>query len=318
VNAMIVARSINELKKEVNSVVTVGTFDGVHLAHQEIVREVVHRAKMKEGRSVVITFDPHPKEVVMSAKGPVQLLTTIDERIELLDALDVDVLFVIKFTHEFSRLRSREFYERCLVNGSGVSEVVVGYDHKFGSNREGSTEELVRIGQDFDFSVFAFHPYTVNGEVVSSTQVRRALAEGNVERAKAFLGREYSLRGAVVKGDGRGKTIGYPTANIKPDSDKKMIPAKGVYLVGVKLDEKNYFGMMNIGVRPTVTDGVQQTMEVHLFDFADDIYGKNLTITFLRKLRNEQKFASLQELITQLGNDKAQSLKLIAEHGQRQ
>lgn len=315
---MIVVGSLSELKKETNSVVTVGTFDGVHLAHQEIVREVVHRAKMKEGRSIVVTFEPHPKEVVGKLKDPIHLLTTIDERIELLHAQGVDVLLVINFTYEFSRLSSREFYEGFLVNGTGVSEVVVGYDHMFGRNREGSIEELIKIGQQFDFSVFAFHPYTVNGEVVSSTQVRKALAEGNVERAKAFLGREYSLQGTVVKGDGRGQTIGYPTANINPDSEKKMIPAKGVYLVGIKLEGRDYFGMMNIGVRPTVTNALQQTIEVHLFDFSETIYGKKLTIAFLRRLRDEQKFSSLEQLIHQLGNDKAQSLKLIAEHGQRQ
>lgn len=314
---MIVARSLNELQKDANSVVTVGTFDGVHLAHQEIVREVVHRAKMKEGRSVVVTFEPHPKEIVGKLKDPLHLLTTIDERMELLEAQGIDALLVIHFTYEFSRLSSREFYERCLVNGTGVSEVVVGYDHMFGRNREGSIEKLINMGQQFDFSVFALHPYTVNGEVVSSTQVRKALAVGNVERAKAFLGREYSLRGTVVRGDGRGRGIGYPTANIKPESEKKMIPAKGVYLVGVKLDGKNLFGMMNIGVRPTMTDTLQQTVEVHLFDFADDIYGKNLIITFLKRLRDEQKFASLEQLIHQLGNDKAQSLQFIAENAHR-
>jgi riboflavin kinase/FMN adenylyltransferase len=314
---MIVARAIGELKREKNSVVTVGTFDGVHLAHQEIVREVVHRAKMKEGRSVVVTFDPHPKEVVGEFKEPIHLLTTVDERRELLDALNVDVLFVIEFTKEFSQQNSREFFERYLVNGTGVSEVVVGYDHKFGTKRQGSAEALVRMGEVFDFSVFSFHPYTVNGEVVSSTLVRHALTNGEVERAHAFLGREYSLRGTVVAGDGRGRTIGYPTANIEPESRSKLIPATGVYLVGVQIAEKKFFGMMNIGVRPTVTDGTQQVMEAHLFDFTGDAYGKRVTISFLKRLRDEQKFASLQELIAQLGKDENVSRKHISEILQR-
>jgi riboflavin kinase/FMN adenylyltransferase len=315
---MIVARSLDELKKERGSVVTVGTFDGVHLAHQEIVREVVQRARMTGGRSIVITFDPHPKEIVRSARGPVSLLTTVDERIALLSPLGVDVLFVIEFTYEFSQLTSREFYARYLVNGTGVSEVVVGYDHMFGHNREGTIQELMKMGKEFDFSVFAFHPYTVNGEVVSSTQVRRALAAGNVEKAASLLGREYSLQGMVVKGDGRGKTLGYPTANIRPDSERKQIPARGVYLVIVTFRGANFFGMMNIGIRPTVSNTLQEIVEVHLFDFAEDIYGEKLTVTFVKKLRDEQKFASIEDLVRQLGSDKAKSLKLIAEYVQRQ
>jgi riboflavin kinase/FMN adenylyltransferase len=240
---MIVARSITEIKLEKNSVVTVGTFDGVHRAHQEIVREVVHRARRIEGRSVVVTFDPHPKEVVGKFSVPIHLLTTVDERIALFDALKVDVLLVIRFTVEFSQQRSHEFYERYLVKGTGVSEVVVGYDHKFGSNRQGGTEELVRMGKEFDFSVFTFHPYSVNGEIVSSTQVRRALAAGDVVKAEAFLGRPYSFRGTVVTGDGRGKTIGYPTANIVLESEMKLVPANGVYVVTVELEGENVFGI---------------------------------------------------------------------------
>ena len=311
---MIVARSINGLKQEKNSVVTVGTFDGVHLAHQHIVREVVHRARMKEGRSVVVTFDPHPKEIVGDQTRPVALLTTLDERVELLRKQSVDLLVVIEFTFDFSRLKSHEFYERYLVNGVGVSEVVVGYDHMFGRNREGTTEDLVHMGQEFGFSVIALQQYSVDGEVVSSTQARQAIETGNIERAKKFLGYDYQLRGTVVRGDGRGRTIGYPTANIEPESSKKLIPAKGVYLVGVQLDEEKYFGMMNIGTRPTVSDGLQRTVEVHLFNFDRDIYGRRLVISFLKRLRDEQKFASLQDLVNQLGADKATSLKYIAQH----
>lgn len=315
---MIVARGIEELTREKNSVATVGTFDGVHRAHQEIVREVVHRAKMREGRSVVVTFEPHPREVVGENTEPIHLLTTMDERIELLAALNVDLLFIIAFTKEFSQQTSREFFYQYLVNGTGVSEVVVGYDHKFGTKRQGSTEALIRMGEEFDFSVFAFHPYSLKGEIVSSTLVRRALMNGEVTRAQEFLGREYSLRGTVVAGDGRGRTIGYPTANIEPESRKKLIPANGVYLVGVHIAERQLFGMMNIGVRPTVTEGTRHVMEVHVFDFTGDAYGQQVKISFLRKLRDEQQFASLQELIAQLGNDENVSRKYISEMLQRQ
>jgi riboflavin kinase/FMN adenylyltransferase len=315
---MIVARSIDDVRREKNSIVTVGTFDGVHRAHQEILREVVHRAKRIEGRSAVITFDPHPKEVVGVSNDPLQLLSTIDERIELLKKHQIDVLLILHFTYEFSQQSSHDFYERYVVVGTGVSEVVVGYDHMFGRNREGSTQELVQMGKQYDFSVFALHPFAVEGEVVSSTQVRRALAEGDIDRANKFLGYEYSLTGSVVRGDERGRTIGYPTANIKLDSEKKLIPAKGVYLVGVQVEKKAFFGMMNIGVRPTVTRGLQQTIEVHLFDFSEDIYGKKITVSFLKRLRSEQRFSSLEGLIEQLNNDKAQSMKYITELAPRQ
>jgi len=183
----------------------------------------------------------------------------------------------------------------------------------FGRDRQGTIEELVRMGKEFDFSVFAFHQYTVNGEVVSSTQVRRALLAGDIEKARAFLGRYYALKGTVIAGDRRGASIGFPTANIKPHGANKLIPARGVYLVGVQLDGKQRYGMMNIGVRPTMTDGRQQTIEVHLFDFAGDIYGKELTVTFLRRLRDERTFASVEELVAQLGKDKVQALSMLAE-----
>lgn len=315
---MIVARSVKEIVRDTKSVVTVGTFDGVHRAHQEIVREVVYRAKRNEGRSVVVTFDPHPKEVVASRRGPVQLLTTIEERIELLKRQQIDLLVVVPFTYEFSQQTSREFYEHFVVAVIGVGEVVVGYDHMFGRNREGDIEELVRMGQRYDFSVFALHPYSVEGEVVSSTQVRKAIHDGDIVRATMLLGHDYAFSGTVVVGDRRGRTIGYPTANIRPESGKKLTPGKGVYLVGVEIGSEHFFGMMNIGVRPTLTSGLQETIEVHVFDFSQDIYGKRITVTFLRKLRDEQKFASLQDLMHQLGTDKAQSLQYIAELTSRQ
>jgi len=310
---MIVARSIDKITREKNSVVTVGTFDGVHLAHQEIVREVVQRAKLKEGRSVVITFDPHPKEVVGNFKEPIHLLTTIEERIELLRSLDVDLLFIVDFTLAFSKLSSREFYERYLQQGIGVVEVIVGYDHKFGNNRQGTAEDLVRMGESFDFSVYSFHPYTVDGEVVSSTQIRRALAAGNVEKAQMFLGRPYSFSALVIKGDGRGKTIGYPTANMQMRSEKKMLPAHGVYLVEALVGGARRFGMMNIGVRPTVNAGGNLTLEVHLFDFEQDLYGQEITVSLLKRIRDENKFASLQELTRQLEADKETSLRHLSQ-----
>lgn len=314
---MNIVRSLDELRRDLQSVITVGTFDGVHLAHREIVREVVSRARSRKGRSVVITFDPHPKEIVTSSRGPVRLLSTLEERIRLFEAMNVDLLFVIRFTLAFSRLTSKEFYQQYAVDGVGVSEVVVGYDHMFGRDRQAGIEELVRMGQLFAFSVYAVPPYSVDGLVVSSTRIRKALADGNIDHANRLLGYPYTLSGVVVRGDGRGKTIGYPTANLAPSSDRKIIPGRGVYLVGVRLRGRTYHGMLNIGLRPTVTDGTEQTMEVHIFEFDGEIYAEEVTIAFLKKLREEQKFASAQQLIEQLHKDKEESMRQIAERDKR-
>ncbi len=310
---MNVVRSLDQLQREKNSVVTVGTFDGIHLAHREIIREVVNRARMREGRSVVVTFDPHPKEVVTSARGAVQLLSTLDERITLLSGLHVDLLLVIPFTFEFSRVSASEFYTAYIDGRVGVSEVVVGFDHTFGRDREAGTKDLVALGRDLDFSVFAVHPMTVDGEPISSTRIRRSLAAGDVERAERMLGYPYSMSGTVVTGDGRGRTLGFPTANLHLLGGRKQIPGNGVYLVSVAgAGIQQRYGIMNIGVRPTVSAGTAQVIEVHMFDFSRDIYGERLEVTFLRRLRDERRFASVAELVEQLGKDRDHARRLIS------
>ncbi len=316
---MKVSRALHDVEREKDSVVTVGTFDGVHRAHQEIIREVVNRTRVREGRSVVVTFDPHPKQVVSSARGPVRLLSTMEERIARLGALQVDLLWVIPFTYEFSRQSSTEFYQKYIVDGCGVSEVVVGYDHMFGRDREAGIEELVRMGKTFDFSVFAVHPFTVDGKPVSSTRIRKALDEGRVEEANALLGYAYAIRGTVVRGDGRGgSAFGYPTANLALPEDSKAVPGRGVYVVEVEAGGRHLHGMMNIGVRPTVAEEGNLTCEVHLFDFSGDLYGATLTVSCLHRLRDERKFASVADLIVQLNRDREESLRLIASRIQQQ
>lgn len=315
---MIVVRSLARITKDTNSVVTVGTFDGVHLAHQEILRDVVSRARMKEARSVVVTFEPHPKEVVGNADRPVRLLATIEERESLIRKLNVDVLFVIDFTYEFSRISAQEFYGQYVVNGIGVNEVVVGYDHMFGRDRTAGIEDLVQMGQKYNFSVSAVQQYRVDGVVVSSTLVRNVIAEGDVERAARLLGYTFTLKGSVVHGDGRGRTIGFPTANVRPITESKIVPGSGVYFVGILLRGRQLFGMMNIGVRPTVQSGGGVSLEVHIFGLTEDIYGEYVEISFLRKLREEQKFASLEHLTQQLNIDRETSLRFIAEFEKRQ
>ena len=309
---MRVVHGVAEVQRDPSSVVTVGTFDGVHLAHREIITEVVNRARMKEGRSVVVSFDPHPREVVGGGRDPVRLLTTLYERVELLELLRVDMLVLIPFTPEFSRLSPRAFFTQYVVEGIGVSEVVVGYDHMFGRDRQAGIEDLVHLGKEFDFSVFALHPYAVEGETVSSTAIRSALAAGDVVRARAFLGYEYVISGHVVRGDGRGRTIGFPTANIVPDNTAKLVPAGGVYLVGVRHGNTQRFGMMNIGVRPTVSAGTALTLEVHIFDFEGNLHGEAVAVSFLRRLREERKFGSVEDLAVQLDQDREVSLRLLA------
>jgi riboflavin kinase / FMN adenylyltransferase len=309
---MIVLRSFDTLRREKNSVVSVGTFDGIHLAHQEIIHEVVHRARMREGRSVVVTFDPHPKEVVTSARGPVQLLSTLDERIALLDALHVDVFLVIPFTWEFSRMSAEEFYRSIIDARVGVSEVVVGYDHMFGRDREAGTAALMALGRDLDFSVFAVHPMALESEPISSTRIRRALAAGDVTLAERMLGYPYLISGTVAGGDRRGRTLGFPTANLDPEASKKVVPGNGVYLVRVNVGADQAYGIMNIGVRPTVSAGVQRVIEVHILDFSRDIYGERIAVTFLRRLRDEKKFGSVQELVEQLNTDREHAYRTIS------
>jgi riboflavin kinase/FMN adenylyltransferase len=307
---------MEEVVRDKNSVVTVGTFDGVHLAHRAILREVVNRARMREGRSVVLTFDPHPKEVVPSPKGgEVRLLTTVQERVAAFTPLGIDAVFVVPFTTEFAQLSPQEFYRRYVIEGTGASEVVVGYDHMFGRGRSAGIEDLMKMGKELDFSVFAVHPFTVDGEPVSSTRIRRALAVGDLEHARKLLGYRYGVSGKVVRGDRRGATLGFPTANISPDSLRKALPAYGVYVVAVGWNGATHFGMMNIGVRPTVKPSHRETMEVHLFDFSGELYGESLRVVFLQRLRDERRFASLGELIAQLHRDRDASREVLAHLG---
>jgi len=314
---MRVVRSLTEVTRDRSSVVTVGTFDGVHLAHQEIVREVVRRAKVNEGRSVVVTFDPHPREVLGSRGAFPGLLTTVEERIGLIRDLQVDLLVVVPFTYEFSRISPARFYEDVLVRGVGLSEVVVGYDHMFGKDRAAGIDELVHMGRSMHFSVFAVQPFMLGGETVSSSLIRQSLAAGDVVKARRMLGRPYAFRSRVVPGDGRGRTIGVPTANLRPEAETKLIPANGVYVVAVRHPGGDAAGMMNIGVRPTVSDAGARVIEVHLLDFTGDLYGAGVEVHLLRRLREERRFASLDELKAQLARDRAETLRVLAEHHQR-
>ncbi len=308
---MLIAKSLDEIPYDRNSVITVGTFDGIHLGHQKIINELIIRSKSRNGRSILITFDPHPREI--AGRGPTKLLTTIEERLHHLAQSEIDIIFIIKFTFEFSRLSYDEFYKNYIYDKIGMSEVIVGYDHMFGKDREANITQLINLGKRLEFMVDSISPVTVEGVVVSSSRIRDIVMRGDVKLAEKYLGRQYSLEGKVVNGDGRGKSIGFPTANIQPLSNNKLIPAEGVYFVHVNLEEQKYYGMLNIGCRPTFTADIQKIIEVHLFEFKNNIYDKMLTINFHRRIRSEIKFKSKEELAAQLKNDEQECKIYISE-----
>ncbi len=310
---MIVAYGLEDIPFEKNSVVTVGSFDGVHKAHQTVIQEVVERARHRGGRSVVVTFDPHPKEVLRKGTENITLLSTLEERQELCAELGVGWFVVIHFTYEFSRQGFRDFFLRYLVKGIGVSEMVEGYDHHFGRDREGSIEELLKLGKEFQFSVVAMKPVYIGDEIVSSSRVRQLLVEGNVEKTCELLGRPYTLKGTVVRGDGRGRSLGFPTANIQLETPRKIVPKNGIYFVEARIGNDSHFGLSNVGVRPTFVDDGERLVEVYVLDLDQDLYGAKMEVSFLQRLRDELKFDSAEELITQMEKDKEVGERLRSE-----
>ncbi|MCR4416415.1 MAG: bifunctional riboflavin kinase/FAD synthetase [Ignavibacteria bacterium] len=303
---------INEIKKDKNTILTVGTFDGVHLGHQKIINEMIYQSVENNCRNLVITFDPHP-QIVLSKENSIRILTTLDEKLEYLNYLVVQNVLVINFTKEFSQLDFRTFVEDYLVNKIGLHTVVVGTDHHFGKNREGNPEILTELGRAFDFNVVKVEPLILDGQKISSTRIRKALMNGNVKFANEMLGKKYVLKGKVVKGNQRGATIGFPTANIEVNSKDKLIPARGVYFVEVDLVEKSFYGMMNIGYRPTFNNTSELMLEVHIFYFDGNIYDEPITIRFIERLRDEKKFNTIEELKSQLQFDKQECFKRIDE-----
>ena len=298
---------LDQIVHDARSLVTVGTFDGVHHGHQSIIRYLVDRAKRKKGISVAVSFDPHPREVVTGT--PVPLLTTIQERAEIFTDLGLDRFIVIPFTKTFAETSAKSFVEDILVSRIGLQEIVIGYDHGFGKGRQGDSELLQDLGQKHKFSVDVIPAQILEQGVVSSTRIRELLTEeGAVGMAGKLLNRRYSLIGKVVHGDGRGRTIGYPTANILVANPNKVIPKQGVYAVQVRKvgSSKIFDAMMNVGIRPTFSsgeDGSKMRLEVHVFDFSEDVYGQELQIDFVKRIRSEEKFNSVDALIKQLSKD---------------
>ena len=294
--------NIEEFQKVKNAVVTTGTFDGVHIGHLKIIDRLRQIADDVNGETVLLTFFPHPRMVLFS-DNDLKLICTKNEKIALLEKAGVDHLIIHPFSREFSRLSSVEFVRDILVNKIGTNLLVIGYNHHFGRNREGSFEHLKEYGPLYGFQVEEICAQDVDEVLVSSTKIRKALDAGHIKTARAYLTHDFSLTGIVVKGDHLGRQIGFPTANIKVVDSHKLVPANGVYAVRVLVRDKECKGMLNIGVRPTI-DGIEKTIEVHIIDFNEDVYGEELTILFDDWIREEQKFEGLDALKAQLEKDK--------------
>ena len=284
-------------------IVTIGTFDGVHLGHRSIIDQLNHVAMTQEGESVILTFYPHPRMVLHPGDHGLELLNTPEEKARLLYEAGVKHLMVYPFSEDFSRISAFDYVRNLLVNGIGAFKVIVGYDHRFGRNREGDFQTLSEWGEMLGFEVEEISAREIDEVNVSSTKIRQALKAGDIEVANKYLGYPYSLTGRVVHGAGRGSGIGFPTANLQIHYPYKLIPANGVYAVRVVCNQGQYNGVMNIGVRPTVDQSGVKSIEIHLFDFSGDLYDAEMTVTLIDRLREEKKFGSIDELKQQISAD---------------
>jgi riboflavin kinase/FMN adenylyltransferase len=290
-------------------VVTIGTFDGVHIGHRKILERIIHSAQELDCNSIVLTFFPHPR-MVLQEGSDVKLLNTMEEKIALLEEIGINNLIIHPFDKEFSRLTAEEFVKEILVDKLHIQKIIIGYDHRFGRNRTADINDLIHFGKEYGFEVEQISAQEINDNAVSSTKIRNAILEGKSALAKEYLGYNYFFSGTVVKGKQLGRTIGFPTANIHIEEDYKLIPKNGVYVVKGTCNEETLFGMMNIGTRPTV-EGKNQTIEVHFFDFDKDIYNQHITIELLEFIRDEHKFESLDALKNQIQKDKEFSINFL-------
>lgn len=306
---MRIVYDLNELTEPLrNPVLTIGNFDGVHRGHLALFDKVMERAKAINGRSVVMTFDPHPAKVMNSGNGP-PLITPIEQKLELISSTGIDVIICLAFTLEFSSMSAEDFVRDILLERLGVREIVVGYDYTFGRKRQGDVSLLREMGDKLGFRVHLTGPVHLDGAVVSSTSIRRFLQQGNLVDAKRFLGRDYQIYGTVVKGKGRGgRLLGFPTANLKPVDE--LIPRRGVYAVTVRVDDKDYCGVANIGYNPTFGDDAL-SIETHMLDFSGNIVGRMIKIRFIQRLRDEKTFSDVKELSDQITQDIEQARKLM-------
>ncbi|WEK18651.1 MAG: bifunctional riboflavin kinase/FAD synthetase [Candidatus Pedobacter colombiensis] len=297
----------SEFKRLNNAVVTIGTFDGVHYGHQKIIKRLCELAKATGGESVILTFFPHPRLIIDPENQDLKMINTIDEKARILAGLGVDHLIITPFTRDFSNLSPAEYIKNILVDTIGIKHLIVGYDHRFGKDRAGGMPELEAEAKTYGYKIEVIPEQDINDVAVSSTKIRNALLSGKVALAANYLGYHFSLHGRVIKGDKIGRTIGFPTANIFIEETYKLIPSDGIYAVTVDMAGQTFKGMAYIGQRPTI-NGMTRNIEVNIFDFNQEIYGQDITMTFLKFLREDVKFTGLEALKLQLQKDKEATL----------
>jgi len=308
----LITKNFEEYNSTEPAVITVGTFDGIHAGHKEIINELCVISDNKKLKSIVLSFSPHPR-IVLQNSSDIMLISSMDEKVDLLKKYNVDYFLIKEFTIGFSRLTALEFVRDILVNKLNAKHIVVGYDHHFGRNRDASIDQLKEFGKLYNFEITEVKPKKVNNNSVSSTKIRNLLLEGNLDLANKYLDDCFTITGLVVKGMGRGKKLGFPTANIKVNDRYKLIPCNGVYVIKSMIESKIYFGMMNIGENPTFEDK-NKSIEIHFFDLDYNIYDKKIKINILNRIRDEKKFKSPELLIEQLKIDKDYTLKYINEN----
>lgn len=309
---MITVKGLTEYNFPGPSVVTIGTFDGVHIGHRKILERLTRDGKTSGRRSILLTFYPHPR-MVLQKDSDLKLLNTIEEKADVLEQLGLDCLVIHPFTLDFSRLTAKEFVRQVLLDTLKAEKVIIGYDHRFGRNRTADIQDLQAFGNLYGFSVEEIGAQEINEISVSSTKIRRALKSGDLATANQYLGYPYMLSGQIIRGKGLGRDLGFPTANLQLDSPYKLIPLAGVYLVRSRFEGRELFGMMNIGTNPTV-DGSGQHIEVHFFELEADLYGRHMRVHILERLRDEQKFDSLERLKKQLEQDRLRARDLIRSY----
>ncbi|MBC7418668.1 MAG: bifunctional riboflavin kinase/FAD synthetase [Pedobacter sp.] len=331
---MKIYHNLSEFKALQNAVVTIGTFDGVHIGHQKIIKQVVDRATEKGAESVILTFFPHPRMIIDPENQNLKMISTLDEKAEMMDELGVDHLIITPFTRDFSNQTPADYIKSILVENIGTKHIIIGYDHRFGKNRSGNLEDLKRAGKDYGFTIDEIAEQDIHDVAVSSSKIREAILAGDVSLAADYLGYPFSISGQVIKGDKIGRTIGFPTANIFVEETYKLIPCDGIYAVTVEMEEKmkgessrvevksqkpyplnpkssTFAGMAYIGQRPTI-NGMTRNIEVNIFNFSKEIYGQSIKMNFLKFLRHDEKFTSLENLKIQLEMDKKNTLEYFA------
>lgn len=308
---MKIFNSIHDFKSTKKTILTLGTFDGVHVGHQKIIQKLIQNASDYNCESLILTFFPHPR-MVLQEGSDIKLLNTIDEKTILLKKMGLDNLIIHTFDKEFSRLTAEEFVKTILVDALNIQKIIIGYDHRFGRNRLANIDDLILYGKQYNFEVEQISAQEIDAVSISSTKIRNAIQDGNMTLANEYLGYNYILNGTVIKGKHLGRTIGFPTANLKIEEEYKLIPKNGVYIVKSTINQQTVFGVMNIGTNPTVNEE-NLSIEVHFFDFDADLYNSKIEISVLKRIRDEQKFDSIELLKNQIQEDKETAISFIAK-----